>query len=110
MGKEPALYTRQKMNTIGGVYMIEKTYTIISHSGIHARPATLLVSSVTSFNSEILVEYKDKQINMKSIMGFMSLGIPEGVKVKIIAKGDDEEQAIKRIDQVMEEESLGTWR
>ncbi len=89
--------------------MIEKAYTIISHSGIHARPATVLVSTVTSFNSEIVVEYKDKQINMKSIMGFMSLGIPEGAKVKIIAKGDDEEQVIKSIDQVMEKEGLGTW-
>ncbi|CAH0324277.1 Phosphocarrier protein HPr [Peribacillus simplex] len=87
--------------------MVEKIYTITSHSGIHARPATVLVGAVTAFTSEVFIEYKDKKVNLKSIMGVMSLGIPEGAQVKVIAKGDDEEQVLNSVNQVMKTEGLG---
>lgn len=87
--------------------MNEKTYTITSHTGIHARPATLLVGTVAPFSSEVFIKYNDKQVNLKSIIGVMSLGIPEGAQVKIMAIGDDEEQVLKNIDQVMQTEELG---
>lgn len=73
---------------------------------MHARPSTVLVSSVTPFKSEVMLEYKERQVNLKSIMGVMSLGIPKGASVKIIADGEDESQAIARIDEVMKKEGL----
>lgn len=87
--------------------MFEKIYTITSESGIHARPATLLVNKVTAFSSEVILEYKGKQVNLKSIMGVMSLGIPQGETIKIIAKGDDAEQVLANIDEMMKTEGLG---
>jgi len=86
--------------------MAEKVYTIIDDAGLHARPSTALVSAVTPFQSEVLLEYKEKQINLKSIMGVMSLGIPKGAIIKVIAKGDDSEQAIASLDTVMEKEGI----
>lgn len=91
----------------GGLQMVEKIYTITSHAGIHARPATALVGAVSTFASEVFIEYKEKQVNLKSIMGVMSLGIPEGAQIKITANGDDEEQLLKSIDQVIKTEGLG---
>ncbi|OIJ11550.1 phosphocarrier protein HPr [Anaerobacillus alkalilacustris] len=87
--------------------MVEKIYTITSESGIHARPATLLVNKVTPFSSEVKLEYKGKQVNLKSIMGVMSLGIPQGETIKIIAQGDDEEHVLSTIDEMMKTEGLG---
>ncbi|WP_175639254.1 phosphocarrier protein HPr [Metabacillus schmidteae] len=87
--------------------MVEKVYKIISDSGIHARPATLLVNMVTPYSSDVLIEYKGKQIDLKSILGVMSLGIPEGETIKIIAQGDDEEQVLANIDEMMKIEGLG---
>ncbi|MBG9813678.1 phosphocarrier protein HPr [Bacillus endophyticus] len=86
--------------------MIEKSYTIIDEAGIHARPSTALVSAITSFKSDVKIEYKEKQVNLKSIMGVMSLAIPKGASVKVIATGDDESQVIKSIDEVMKKEGL----
>lgn len=86
--------------------MIEKSYTIIDEAGIHARPSTALVSAITPFKSDVKLEYKERQVNLKSIMGVMSLGIPKGASVKVIARGDDESQVIESIDQVMENEGL----
>ncbi|HHW39241.1 MAG TPA: phosphocarrier protein HPr [Bacillales bacterium] len=86
--------------------MVEKVYTITNDAGLHARPSTVLVSTVTTFKSEILLEYKERKVNLKSIMGVMSLGIPKGASVKVIVDGDDELQAIASIDEVMKKEGL----
>ncbi|MCM3541113.1 phosphocarrier protein HPr [Priestia endophytica] len=87
--------------------MVEKIYKIIDESGIHARPATLLVNTVTPFSSDVILEYKGKQVNLKSILGVMSLGIPQEEIIKIIAQGDDAEQVLANIDKMMKTEGLG---
>lgn len=87
--------------------MIEKKYTITSDEGLHARPAAKLVGSVSSFASDIKLEFKEKQVNMKSIMGVMSLGISKGKEIKIIADGTDEERVIETVDELMKDEGLG---
>jgi phosphocarrier protein len=87
--------------------MVEKIYTIISDSGIHARPTTILVNMVTPFSSDVILEYKGKQVDLKSILDVMSLGIPQGATIKIIAQGDDAEQALFNIDEMMKTEGLG---
>lgn len=87
--------------------MVEKIYTIISDSGIHARPASLLVNRVTPFSSDVILEYKGKKVNLMSILGVLSLGVPQGEKIKIIAQGDDAEQVLSNIDELMKIEGLG---
>ncbi|PAF22902.1 phosphocarrier protein HPr [Terribacillus saccharophilus] len=82
--------------------MQEKTFTITSETGIHARPATLLVNKAGQFNSEIELAFNEKKVNLKSIMGVMSLGVPQGAQVVITADGNDEEAAIEGIQEVLE--------
>lgn len=86
---------------------MEKSFRIIVSEGIHARPATLLVSSVTSFKADVQLIYKDKSVNLKSIMGVMAQAIPSGAVVKISANGIDEEEVIKNVTDVMISEGLG---
>ncbi|MDT8862870.1 phosphocarrier protein HPr [Alkalihalobacillus sp. MEB130] len=86
--------------------MVEKSFKIIDDSGIHARPSTALVNAATPFNSEVTLEYNGRQVNLKSIMGIMSLGIPKGASVKVVAKGEDELDVISRIEEVMVKEGL----
>ncbi|WP_226669758.1 HPr family phosphocarrier protein [Metabacillus litoralis] len=75
-------------------------------SGIHAGPATLLVQVVPPFSSEVILECKGKQVDLKSILGVLSLGIPKGETIKIIAQGEDEEQVLSRVNEIMETEEL----
>lgn len=63
--------------------MQEKTFTITADTGVHARPATLLVNKAGQFESEVEVAYNNKSVNLKSIMGVMSLGIPKGAEIKV---------------------------
>ncbi|TFJ92790.1 phosphocarrier protein HPr [Lentibacillus salicampi] len=83
--------------------MQEKTFTITADTGVHARPATLLVNKAGQFESEIEISYNGKDVNLKSIMGVMSLGIPKDAEVKITATGGDEAEAIKGVTEVVNE-------
>lgn len=86
--------------------MLEKTYKVIADTGIHARPATLLVQTAGKFDSEIQLEYKEKKVNLKSIMGVMSLGIGKDAEIKIIADGSDEQSAMNAIEELLKKEGL----
>ncbi|WP_078553734.1 phosphocarrier protein HPr [Bacillus alkalicellulosilyticus] len=87
--------------------MAEKTFKIISDSGLHARPATLLVQAAGQFQSTIEIEFKSKKVNLKSIMGVMALGIPQDAEIKVTAEGPDAEEALAKIEDVMKQEGLG---
>ena len=86
--------------------MEKKDFNVIAETGIHARPATLLVQTASKFNSDINLEYKGKSVNLKSIMGVMSLGVGQGSDVTITAEGTDEAEAIAAISETMQKEGL----
>ena len=86
--------------------MEKRDFHVIAETGIHARPATLLVQSASKFNSDIQLTYKDKSVNLKSIMGVMSLGVGQGADVTISAEGTDEADAINAIVDTMKKEGL----
>ncbi len=86
--------------------MEKREFHIIAETGIHARPATLLVQAASKFNSDINLEYNGKSVNLKSIMGVMSLGVGQGADVTITADGDDAKEAIEAIAETMKKEGL----
>lgn len=86
--------------------MIEKQFKVIADTGIHARPATLLVQAASKFNSEIQLQYKEKKVNLKSIMGVMSLGIGQGADITISADGSDEAEALNTLQDTLTKEGL----
>ena len=86
--------------------MEKREFHIVAETGIHARPATLLVQAASKFNSDINLEYNGKSVNLKSIMGVMSLGVGQGADVTITADGDDAKEAIEAIAGTMKKEGL----
>ena len=55
--------------------MVTKEVIVKNATGLHARPATLLVKKASSFKSEISIEYNGKNANVKSLIGVLSLGV-----------------------------------
>ncbi|CAH2716526.1 Phosphocarrier protein HPr [Neobacillus rhizosphaerae] len=86
--------------------MAEKQFKVIAETGIHARPATLLVQTASKFDSEINLEFKGKKVNLKSIMGVMSLGIGQGADIKITAEGSDADHALNSLEETLKKEGL----
>ena len=86
--------------------MVERTFTVTDPLGIHAQPATTLIRAANTFTSEINLEYGNKLINLKSIMGVMSLGLEKGAEFTLRIKGNDEENAYQNLTELLQEEGL----
>lgn len=86
--------------------MEKRDFTITSETGIHARPATILVQAASKYNSDVTLSYEGKSVNLKSIMGVMSLGVGQGADVTISAEGADADDAISTIAETMTKEGL----
>ncbi len=86
--------------------MAEKIFSVILEAGVHARPATILVNTASQYESEITLTYNGKSVNMKSIMGLMSLGIPEGANFTISVNGTDADAALTKLTDVMATEQI----
>lgn len=81
--------------------MKQISVVVIDPVGLHARPATVAVNAASKFKSEVKITYKGRSVNMKSIMGVMSLGIPTQSDVTISCEGEDEDVAAKTIEEVL---------
>lgn len=82
--------------------MVTKEVIVKNATGLHARPATLLVKKASSFKSEISIEYNGKNANVKSLIGVLSLGVIKDAKVSIIASGEDEAYALEQIIKLIQ--------
>lgn len=82
--------------------MTEKELIIKSTAGLHASLAVKLVQAMDKYNVDIKLHYNEKVVDMKSILGLMSLAIPEGANVKVVAIGELAQEAIKDIEKVLE--------
>ena len=51
-------------------------------------------AKMSTYSAQVLLRKGDVTVNAKSLMGLLSLGIQDGVGVTIIAKGEDEAQAV----------------
>ena len=87
--------------------MEKRQFKVTSDTGLHARPATLLVNAANQFSSDVQLHYSGKSVNLKSIMGVMSLGITKGADIEISAEGNDEKEAIEGIAETLKKENIG---
>jgi len=83
-------------------FMVEKEIVIRNKSGLHARPAAVIVQKANEFQCDIFFEKDEDRVNAKSIMGVMMLAAGQGSKIRIIADGDDESDAIASISALLE--------
>ena len=84
--------------------MISRSVTIQNNHGLHARPATFFIQKANSFKSSIWVEKEDCRVNAKSLLGVLSLGIVKGTTITLIADGQDENEAVTGLVELIEKE------
>ena len=81
---------------------IERTATIGSKSGLHARPAAIFVQKAKSFQSQLTLIKNEKTANAKSILSVLSLGAKQGEQIVLQANGDDAEAAAETLGTLLE--------
>lgn len=82
--------------------MCVQEVTVKNKVGLHARPATFFIQKANEFKSSIWVEKDERRVNAKSLLGVLSLGIVGSTTVKIIADGEDEQDAVDNLVKLVQ--------
>lgn len=77
--------------------MLKESVMVKNRTGVHARPAGMLVKAAGQFESTIQLVYQGKAINARGIMAVLGAGIVGGAEVELICDGADEQQAFATI-------------
>nr|WP_218104848.1 HPr family phosphocarrier protein [Variovorax sp. IB41] len=71
--------------------------------GLHARASAKLTKLAGSYPCEVWLSRGDRRINAKSIMGVMMLAAGLGSTVELETNGQQEEEAMNAIVQLMDD-------
>lgn len=69
-------------------------YKITEETGVHARPAGMLVKEAQKFDSNIQILAGEKRAEATKLIALMALGIKCGQEVEVVVEGSDEEEAV----------------
>lgn len=86
--------------------MRRKEYQIQNEDGIDIRSSEAISDLASTFACDIFLKHDQKEINVKSIMGFISLVLSKGAKIEIVYDGEDEEKAEVEVDDLLKERKL----
>ncbi len=86
---------------------MSKIEVTIKHDvGLHARPAAKFVKCASTFPCSILLRKlqteNSRQVNAKSILSILTLGVNQGDTIEIEAEGEDAEGALSALQQLVE--------
>ena len=82
--------------------MISKELEVLNRAGIHARPASEIAKTASSFKCDIFFEKENMKVNAKSIMGVITLGATYKTKILCVCSGEDENEAMAALQALFE--------
>lgn len=86
----------------GSAAMPEKTVTIASRSGLHARPAKLFVQTAAQQGVAVRVRVGDRpSVPATSMLGVLALGAGHGTEVTLQAEGEGAEEALETLARLL---------
>lgn len=85
--------------------MITRQTEVLNKSGIHARPASVLVNEAKRFESRITIRNLNRtnmeSVNAKSMVMVLSLEAVKGTNVAVSAEGKDEREAVDALIELI---------
>ena len=81
--------------------MPQITTTITNAVGLHARPAALFVQTAKRYASNISVRNGERKANAKSMVQVLTLGAKQGSELLIQAEGNDADQALEALEELI---------
>ena len=81
--------------------MVNKEVVVQCESGLHNRQATYFVQKANEFDCNIWIETGNRKMNAKSLLGIISLGVVTGVSVTLIADGNDAQDAVNALAELL---------
>ena len=86
--------------------MTERTATIASRVGLHARPAAIFAEAVGELDVDVTIAHEgepaDEALDAASILSLMSLGASHGDVVVLRAEGEGADAALDSLVKILE--------
>lgn len=80
---------------------MELTVTVKLNGIPTARKAADVAARMAAYDAKVLLKRGDITVNAKSLLGLLSLGLKDNMGVTIIAKGEDEAQAVCALSDML---------
>ena len=80
----------------------EKSARLVNSQGLHLRPADMLVRKANSFSADVEIGKGEKLVDGKSILLVLTLAAEKGSELRIVARGDDADQAVNALAELIE--------
>ena len=82
---------------------IERAVTVVPEAGLHARPASKFVETVNQYESEVQIGTPDggDLAPAGSMLAVTGLGVKSGEQVRLVAAGEDAEEAMDALEKVL---------
>lgn len=77
-----------------------KKFKITNASGLHARPATMIVQSLQNCHSAVFFTYKKKRVDAKSVLNLLMLAIKRNGEVIVEVQGADANQTMHKLEKL----------
>jgi len=81
---------------------ISRVVVIQNKQGLHARPADQFARLASQFDAKIDVVREDRRITANSVMDLLTLGAFQGTQLTLVAVGNDAQQAIDALVNLVE--------
>ncbi|WP_326958229.1 dihydroxyacetone kinase phosphoryl donor subunit DhaM [Amycolatopsis sp. NBC_01286] len=70
--------------------------------GLHARPAAVLVRTLSAFDAEVKVGLGEQEADGHSVLALMSLGARQGDRIRVRASGPQASEALAKAKELVE--------
>lgn len=88
-------------STPSGVTVTSDPIIVPNATGLHARPAGVLVDLVKKYKSEIRLKRGEKETSARSVIGLMSMEVEHGDTVQLVATGPDAVAAVAELSEAL---------
>lgn len=82
--------------------MVSRKLTVCNASGLHARPAGVLVQAAGKCKCDVTIRVGEKTIQAKSILNIMAAAIKCGTEIELVCDGENEEESLEKLSQLIE--------
>jgi len=82
--------------------MPERTVTVGSTSGLHARPAKLFVQAAAKQPVKVMITAGERTVDARSMLGVLSLGVNTGGSVTLAAEGEGADAVLDTLVKLLE--------
>jgi phosphocarrier protein HPr len=80
----------------------ERNIVVNNPTGLHARPASILVGAAGKFKAKLTLQSNGKAINPRSMLNVLGAGIGKGTQITIAGEGEDEREAVDALCELIE--------